>query len=242
MKHTIKTIVVAALVVLGAVAMAQGGGGGGGRQGGGGGFGQGRMGGGGGTAAGLANRKEVQDELKLSDDQKAKLKEHQDKVAAERQAARQNGGGGGGGGGNFDREAMMKAMAERNAAEEKAVKEILTPEQWKRLWEIWVQNQGNRAILNEQVQKDLGITDDQKAKIKDLQTKQQEAGAAMREKMQNGEIDRSEIQDIMAKQQKTMDEELGKILTSEQAAKLKEMGGKEFKLPARNGGGGRGGF
>jgi hypothetical protein len=31
---------------------------------------------------------------------------------------------------------------------------------------------------------------------------------------------------------------LGKILTTDQAAKLKEMGGKAFKLPERRGGGG----
>jgi hypothetical protein len=199
-------------------------------------------GGGGGTPASLLRIKEVQTELKMTDDQVKKYDEY-------RQNQRGNGGGGGfggggnggAGGGNFDMEAFRKAQAERAAAEEKAIKEIISADQWKRLWEIWVQNQGNRAILNELVQKDLGLTDEQKNKIKDLQTKQQEAGAALREKVQNGEVERSEMGTLMQQQQKLMNDELGKVLTQEQTDKLKAMGGKEFKVPQQTGRGGGGG-
>ena len=235
MKHSIKLVAVAALVVLGAVALAQGGQGGG-RQGGG---RFGMMGGrGGGGPASIVSIPEVQTEIGLNDDQKKKLQEFQDKQREEQRARMEEMRNSGGGGGGFDMEAMRKQQAEQKAKSEKAIKEILTEAQWKRTYEIWVQNQGNRAILNEQVQKDLALTDDQKSKIKDLQTKQQEAGQAMMEKMRNGEIQREEIQDLMTKQNQVMNDELGKILTTEQAAKLKEMGGKAFKLPERRGGGG----
>lgn len=236
MKNSIKLVAVAALAVLGAVALAQGGGQGGGRQGGG---RFGMMGGrGGGGPASIVSIPEVQTEIGLNDDQKKKLQEFQDKQREEQRARMEEMRNSGGGGGGFDMEAMRKQQAEQQAKSEKAIKEILTEAQWKRTYEIWVQNQGNRAILNEQVQKDLALTDDQKSKIKDLQTKQQEAGQAMMEKMRNGEIQREEIQDLMTKQNQVMNDELGKILTTEQAAKLKEMGGKAFKLPERRGGGG----
>ena len=238
MKHTMKALIVASLVVLGAMAMAQGGGGG--RQGGGRGM---QFGGGGGRSVGsLVHIAEVQKEIGLSQEQVDKLKAYQDKAREEARAAREAGGGGGGGGGTFDREAMMKAAAERNAKEEKAIKEIVTEAQWKRTYEIWISNQGNRAILNEQVQKDLGFTDEQKAAIKKLQTQQQEASQGMMEKMRNGEIERDQIQELMTKQQTVMNDELGKIPTAEQAAKLKEMGGKPFKLPEQRRGGGGGGL
>lgn len=236
MKHTIKALAVASLVVLGALAMAQGGGGG--RQGGG--RGQfGMMGGRGGGVASLFNIAEVQKEIGLSQEQVDKIKAYQDKAREEARAAREAAGGGGGGGG-FDREAMMKAAAERQAKDEKAIKEIVTEAQWKRAYEIWIHSQGNRALLNAQVQKDLGLSEDQIAAIKKLETQQQEAMQGMMEKMRNGEIERDQIQDVVAKQQQIMNDELGKVPTAEQAAKLKEMGGKPFKLPEQRRGGGGG--
>lgn len=229
MKHSMKAITIAALVVLGAVALAQGGGGG--RQG-----GRMMMGRGGGGPASIVNIAEVQTEIGLNDEQKTKLNDLREKQRAEQQARMEEMRNSGGGG--FDPEAMRKQMAEYQAKNEAAVKEILTEAQWARVWEIWVQNQGNRAILNEKVQKDLGFTEEQTAKVKDLQAKQQEANQSMMERMRNGEIERDQIQDMMAKQNQVMDQELGKVLTPEQAEKLKAMGGKSFKLPERRGGGG----
>ncbi len=234
MKNWTKTIATGALMVLVAISMAQGQGGGGGRQGGG--QRMGGRGGGMGSPASLINRADVQKDLAITDDQKTKLKDLQAKQMEEMQAQRQAGGGGGGGG--FDREAMMKAMKERQEKNEKAVNEILTPEQQKRLKEIYVQLAGGSAILNEGIQKDLELTDDQKTKIKDLQTKQQEANAELRTKMQNQEIDRQQMQDIQKKNNDALKEELIKVLTADQAAKFKAMAGKEFKADPPAGGGG----
>lgn len=230
MKHVIKLIAISSLLVLVAIASAQGGGGGGGR-GQGRGFGRGMNN----SPTGVLNRADVQAEIKLTDEQKKKLQELRDKQQQEMRDMFQNAGGG------MDRTEMQKMMQERQAKTDKETNAILTPEQQKRLYEVWIQIAGNRALLNDTVQKDLKLSDDQKKKIKDLQTKQQEAMQALMEKVRNQEIDRSQVQEINKKNDDAMNVELGKILTTDQAAKFKEMGGKPFKQTDPAPGGGRGG-
>jgi len=240
MNNAIKSVILVSLLALGACAIAQQGQGGG-RQGGGRGGQFGMMGRGGGGPAGLVNRADVQADLKLTDDQKAALTKLQEKQQEERRAMmeemRNNGGGG------FDREAMTKMFTEAQAKNEKAVNEILKPEQQKRLREIWVQLQGNRAIMDAKIQDELGFDQGQKDAVKALQAKQQEAMQSLMEKMRNQEIDREQMQEISQKNDETMNSELAKILKPEQAEKLKAMGGAPFKAseqPRRGGGGGGG--
>ena len=108
----------------------------------------------------------------------------------------------------------------------------------KRLDEINVQISGNRAIQQPAIQKALGLSEAQVKQINELQQKQQEAMRSLFEKVQNQEITREDMQASMQKNNKTMDDELAKILTADQAAKLKEMGGKPFKADPPPGGGG----
>lgn len=242
MKSMMKWVLLATMLAAFAVANAQGGGGGGGR----GGFGQGRGGGMGMDQgpAGMVNRADVQADLGLNDDQKKKLADLREKQLAamrEQFGGGRGGGGGAGGGGGFDPAEMQKRMREAAAQNEKDVNAILTPEQQKRLFEIYVQVQGNRAILNEKVQTELGLTADQKAKIKTLQDNQAAARQAVMEKMRNGEIERDQVQELNQKNNEIMNTELGKVLTSDQAAKLKSMGGKEFKASEQPRGGRGGG-
>lgn len=139
------------------------------------------------------------------------------------------GGRGGFGSGNFDPEQFRKQMEERRAQSHKDLAAILNETQMKRLGEISVQLRGNRAILDAEVQKSLGLTDDQKKQIESLNTKQQEANRSVMEKVRNQEVTREDAQASREKNDKAMAEELGKILTSDQSAKLKAMGGKPFK-------------
>jgi len=141
-----------------------------------------------------------------------------------------------GGGGPPSQEQMQASMKKRNEAEAKLLKEVLDATQNKRLKELWVQRSGNAIILNADIQKELAITEDQIKKAKDLQAKQGEANRAIFEKMQNGELDRSEIRPLMEKNTKALDDELGKLLTKEQADKLKAMGGTAFKFEDNQGG------
>lgn len=199
------------------------------------GFGMGRQVGGGMMAV---YRKDVQVELGLTSDQKTKLDELRTQFRPQRGTA--------GAGQTPDLETLKAQVAERT----KKIEAILTADQVKRLHEVELQLAGDRAILQEKVQKDLGLTASQTAKIKTLQAKFQEASASVREKMVNGEIDRDSMMASMQKNNTALVDELKKVLTAEQAAKLKEMGGKTFTpdpnetagfgFGGRNGGGRRG--
>jgi len=220
----VKLSAIVAVAAIACVGLAQGGGG---RQGGR--FGQ--MGAQSPTS--IVNRDDVKEDLKLTDDQKTKLDaintEMRDKIRSAFQEA------------NGDREAMQKIFAKMGEDTAKKVNEVLTADQQTRLKEIFIQLQGNRAVTNKDVAKDVNLTDDQKKSIDDLVKKQGEAQASVFQKVQAGEIDRSEVQAIMEKNSKALDDEIGKVLTSEQKDKLKTMGGKTFvkkDQPRRGGGGG----
>ena len=219
MKNTLKLIVVAVTLVSATFSMTQG-----------------RMmmmgGPGGGTQSMLLGREDVQKELKLSDDQKSKLEEMRNSMMEEMRSRFQNGGGGGG-----DREAMMKEMQENMKKADAAALAVLNDGQKKRLKELWIQRSGNRIVSNEEIGKELGLTDTQKQKIKDLMAAKQQANQEIFQKMRDGEIDRSEIRPLMEKNNKALDGELGKVLTDDQKAKLKAMGGEPFKFDEDNPGG-----
>ncbi|MEQ1823760.1 MAG: hypothetical protein ABL949_14725 [Fimbriimonadaceae bacterium] len=228
----LKVIIAATLVAIAAVGSTQGmrmmgmGGGGSPTQllyAGGGGFGRG---GGGGGAPEVTLRADVSKELKITDDQKTKIIAARSGMGEKMRDVFQNSGG--------DREAMQKGMADLMTAAEKEVNALLTDGQKKRLKELWIQRQGNNAIQNEEIQKELGFTDEQKEKVKDLNTKSMEAMQALFEKMRNQEIEREQMQESMAKNQEVMKTELGKILTTEQASKLKAMGGAAFTFDKDN--------
>lgn len=176
-------------------------------------------------------RSDVSKELKLTDDQKSKLLAwNQAQMEAMRGTFQP--------GGQPPSQEEMQAMAKkRSEAEAKITKEVLDETQTKRLRELWVQRTGNAIIMNADIQKELGITDDQKKKAADLQRKQGEANQSIMQKARDGEIEFSEVRDLMAKNTKALNDELGKILTKEQADRLKAMGGAPFKFDSDNFGG-----
>lgn len=240
-----RLVVACAILACTVLVAAQGGGGGGGRGGGDqgrGGFGQRGLGNDA-TGLNLLRRADVQRDLNVTQEQKDKITALQDEMrgggfgggGGGRGAGGGGGFGGGGGGGNFDPQAMREAMEKRNAETLEKLGKILDANQMKRLKEIRIQLAKNNAILMPDVQKDLGVTEAQKTKIADLQTKQREAMMSL---FQDQGMSREDRQAAMEKNNQVMDAELGKILTSEQSAKLKEMGGKEFKADPPQGGGG----
>jgi Spy/CpxP family protein refolding chaperone len=216
MKIVRNMLVVCAALVVASAAMAQGGGRGQGGM---------RMMGGAGDSSGmmLLQRKDVQADLAITDDQKSKLEAARTKMQDEMRAQFQNGGGGG------DREAMMKVITKMQEDMKKETEKVLTKEQMARLRQINIQLAGTNAANWADVQKEIGMTEDQVKKIKDLQAKQQEANQGLFQKMRDQEMTREELQDAMKKNGETLKSEMAKILTSEQKDKLKAMGGKEFK-------------
>lgn len=176
----------------------------------------------------LLMREDVQDDLGITSEQRSALRDLQEKQMENMRGRFQRGQGGGGGGTDAEREARRAEMQKLMKENEAEVNKILKPEQTKRLKEIGIQMAGNRAVQNEDVAKDLGITAEQKAKFADLQTKQQEANRAVMERMRNQELDMEQFRATMEKNNKILDEEFGKVLTDAQKTKLKEMGGKPF--------------
>lgn len=200
----------------------------------------------------LLMRNDVRKDLKTTADQNAKI----DAAAKEMQAAMpQFGGGQGGGqrgqggGGQQDFQAMRdKMQAAMKKFEEDAIK-TLDDAQKARLDQIDLQMQGNRALMQEDLQKKLGFTKEQTRKVEDLQASMQTANQAIFQRVQNGEIDRTEIQSLMEENNKILDQELAKVLTPEQTKMFEDMKGAKFNRDpkddeaARNmfGRGGRGG-
>jgi hypothetical protein len=224
-----KFLGVVAIALVASFAVAQQGGRGQGR-----GFGQGR----GQGELQLLQRKDVQADLGLTSDQVDKLADMAEKARPQRgqggngQGGERRQGGGQGGGQQMTDEERAKRAEEMRARRETQRKEILTiisEAQMKRVEEIGVQIQGNNAILQAEIQKALGMDDDQVAKVRELQSKQRDAMTSLFEKMRNQELSQEDFRATSQKNNEIMKVELGKILRKEQADKLKAMGGKAFK-------------
>ena len=237
--------VFAGLLLAPALSFAQGPGGGGR-----GGFGGGRGGFGGGVS-GLLLMEEVQKEISITDEQKAEL-------AKIGEAAR--GGAGAGGAGGFDREAFQKlteeertkrfaemqaAGAERAKKAEESIKALLKPEQWTRLSELRVQRDGVRSLAREEVQKQLGLTAEQTAKIKTLTDANAPTGfggpGGGRPDQDQSEEEARKAREERDAKRAAFEKDIVAVLTADQAAAWAKLQGAKFEFPARGGRGGQGG-
>jgi Spy/CpxP family protein refolding chaperone len=219
----VRNFVVTAMVVVGVAAIAAaanaqpggqpGGPPGGGRGGFGFGFGgPGGFGGfGGGSLADVLRREDVRKELELLEDQVEKLQklaearggQMRDVLAGLQDLSEEE-----------RREKIRERMEKAQAETEKQIGEVLLPHQMKRLKQLAVQMRlrfGARAMLEGSVAEQLGLTEDQKEK---LRAKSEQLEEALRKKM--AEL-RQQAQD-----------ELVKTLTPDQQAKFKEMVGDGF--------------
>ncbi len=123
--------------------------------------------GGGGVQIGLVlTNKDLQDELKVTDDQKSKLKDVTAKQTemTKKMADLRSGG-------QPDRTKMQEVIKEMTALTEEVKKvtdEVLTADQKKRFKQLEIQAMGVRAFANADVVKELAITDDQKKALKEV--------------------------------------------------------------------------
>jgi len=175
----------------------------------------------------------VQKELKLSDEQIQKIKDvtqkiqekHKDDFAAlakvDQQERREKG------------QELFKTIGEET---EKGLADVLKPEQSKRLKQIGLQQRGGQAFDDEEVQKDLKLTDDQKDKIKTLN---EDARKEMREIFQNAQGNFREAGEKAAALRKETMEKVLALLTDEQKKAWKDMTGEPFEVRFE---GTRGGF
>lgn len=223
------SIAVAALVFT-ANLQAQGPGGGGR------GFGMGGMMGGG--MLGLLQNEKVQKEIDLDADQKEKLQ----KLAAEMRETMRSKMGDMSNLSNEERRAKMEEMGKeiQKMGEEtqKKVDGILLPKQLERVKQIQIQVQGTRALSNADVAKELGLSDEQKEKIKSIN---EENMKAMRDMFSGGRPS-AEDREKMSKAREENQKKLMDVLTAEQKEKFEKMKGEKFDVSALRGGfGGNGG-
>jgi Spy/CpxP family protein refolding chaperone len=182
----------------------------------------------------LLRNDSVQKELKVSDDQKTKLKEAVEKVREDHK-------------GDFAKlqdvpeDQRMEKAGEIMRAQAKdyykAAAGVLDDKQIKRLKQIDIQQQGTRALSDPDIQKGLKITDEQKKKILAIS---EEQGKKMRELFGGGFNE--ETRKKMADLRKETEDKVNAVLTDDQKKTLKEMKGEPFEIKfERRPGGGAGG-
>ncbi len=169
------------------------------------------------SALNVLSAKDVQKELKMTDDQIAKVTTISTK---QREAMRDIR--------TLEREEQLQKRRQMNQEGEKAATDILNPEQAKRFAQIRLQQKQTRAFTDEATAKALNFTDEQTKKVKEIQD---EARAKRQEIVGNrgandaGGDSRQKLMDF----NKSVDEKMLTVLTTEQKGKWKEMLGEPFK-------------
>lgn len=207
-----------------ALAQGQGQGGRGGRGGFGGFGGGGQM-----PVAFLLASPQVQKDLKLTDEQTAKIKEIGEAARPPR---------GGGGGANFremteeQRKAFFEDLRKKGEEASKKVTDLLTAEQNARVKQIQLWMQGARALTeNADVAKELSLTDDQKAAVKTILEESGKKSQELRTGRRNAsDEERKKIDDqLTAIRTETETESLAQ-LTADQKAKFDALKGPKFEV------------
>jgi len=221
-------LTVAALVLVAGPALAQRQPGGGGRRpAGGGGFGGPGM---------LLQNAGVQKELGLTEDQVTKVKDalakvndkHKDDLAKLRDLSRE--------------ERTTKGAEIRKAISadtDKALADVLKPDQAKRLKQIQLQMRGAQAFADPEVAEALKLTESQK---KDIKTIQEDATKQMRAMFEGGRPG-ADAREKMTKLRKETNDKIMDVLKADQKKKYEQLTGKPFQVQfdRRPGGAGGGG-
>jgi len=200
------------------------------QQGGGrGGFGGGGFGGFGGGM--LLSNKGVQKEINATDEQAKKL----DALAEEtREKARENMA-------KLkdatkeERQEKFRELATENQAElHKSLTAILKPEQVKRFHQIQIQTEGIQAFSRPRVQERLKLTDDQKAKIREIGAESMREG---REARESAGDDRAAARTKMVELRKSSLAKVNALLTADQKETWKELTGEPYEVQFERPGG-----
>jgi Spy/CpxP family protein refolding chaperone len=195
------------------------------------------------SPVGLLRMPEVQKELNLSDEQTKEVDESLAQI------------GPGRGGFNFQElqnlsdEERQKRMEEMRAKAEEATKaaeekmnKILKPEQLARLKQLNLQRQGAMALSRPDVAKDLGLTQEQQDKLRDIQASTRQAGGGGGRNFQDlSDEERQKLFTEMRERQEKAQADMLAVLTPDQKTKFAELKGKDFTFPQGGFGGAGGG-
>jgi hypothetical protein len=204
------------------------------------GFGPGGM-----SSAMLLRIPEVREELSTSEEQNTKIDEVLDEMQESMQAARPNFQG-------FqdlseeERGKLMLDMRKKSEATTKkadaAIAKTLDKKQLGRLSQLQLQREGVNAFHRPDVAKQLDLTEEQEAKLGEIQAKAAEEGRAAFGRGQDlSEEERQEMFTKMRERQKKTEADLLAVLTEEQQTKWTEMQGGKFDFPQQGFGGFGGG-
>jgi len=171
---------------------------------------------------------QVQAELKITEEQVAKVRE----ALGGPGGPGGRGGFGGGAGGGGGRGALGGDPQQREQMrleQEKKIKEILSAEQFKRYQEISLQQEGPAAFARKEVADKLGLSDSQRQKVNAILEEQR---ATMRDMFQGGGGggDRQAMMETMQKLREETNAKLLAVLTAEQKKVWEGMLGKPFQF------------
>lgn len=175
---------------------------------------------GGAWPAQLVLLEQVQSELKLNDEQKAKAAEINEKLRSDRRelfqrVPRESG----------ERQPQLEKLNHEATAR---IEAVLDEAQRKRLKEITLQVNGAAALGDAEVAKALGITDDQEEKWEEIRAANAQA---IRDAVQRlGSAPAEKRRQAMAKLRRDGDEKLLAVLTAEQREQFAKMQGKKIDL------------
>jgi Spy/CpxP family protein refolding chaperone len=178
----------------------------------------------------------VQKDLKLTDDQKDKIKDARDRA----DAARRELFSGMRDLSDEERREKMQEVGKKMQAQmeetKKAIEDALSPDQLKRLRAVAVQIMGMAAITDKAVQKELKLSDDQTAKIKtigeDAMKRMRDLFSSMRtlSPEERGEKMR-ELGAKMQESRKETEKQLGDVLNEDQKAEFEKLKGEKLEIP-----------
>lgn len=176
------------------------------------------------SVAGLLHREDVQAELKMTPNQIKKWNEI-DRLPKVKT------------GGTFESDPIDIAdpyvLDKKNEERELKAWDFLGPSQAVRLMELVIQRAGIRAILRTNVQSALAMSDDQIAEVTQAKSRHHMAVKDLMRKVATttseiGRLDPKRVADVQRAIDKTLEEDLDKVITQEQRNALADMGGKKF--------------
>jgi Spy/CpxP family protein refolding chaperone len=172
---------------------------------------------------GLLRSPQVQQELKLTDQQRQRLEQLGEQWREKMRGLR-----------DLPPEERRQKVQGMRAEVEKQLSQILNEQQMKRLKQIALQVEGYAALERPEIAEQVGLTKEQRQKIRDIL---RQAGEKRREAFQQGQGDRQAAFQRMREIRQWVDGEIEKLLTAEQKKKWQELVGAPFKFE-----GGFGGF
>jgi hypothetical protein len=162
----------------------------------------------------LLRQKSVQNELKIGGDEAKKIHDFTSRQWEKAQDLAKTG--------KEEREKKFDEMAKEN---EKFLDDCLKPDQRKRLKQIAMQRAGLLWIARSDVATELGLSDEQKQKVKELHKEAHKEAMEILRAHEGKTIQREKLHEMRMKDRKR----LMSILTADQKKKWKEMIGEEFK-------------